>query len=297
MRNCLLLISAVLSIGSGAQTPVVADSVVCRVMEFLDQDSLQTKEQATLVYNNRGQLISETYFRFQETCLFYHVGYSVRYTYKDTLLVEKVLSVKQRNPSKYTYTHDEKGRVKTESKFVWVPDPGAVPGHRPGMPAENTTVSGKWNQVSYATITYDAKGRKISWDATRLHDGNENLEKWEYDDQNRVTTHQIYAHGKLAHKTDYTYYDGGYRYWEINYTSEGDLASDREQGDGYKSMIIHAVTLDKNGKIRTEELTSEKGDKQCSKTFYYDKDGRFMKTVTYDYLSGALITYVYKRAK
>jgi len=283
---CLLLFISVNIFGQ--------DSTVCHVMQFHEEDSADAKEELTIVYNNRGQVISETYGRFEENCLNYRIGYSVRYTYNDTLLTEKLVNEKQKSPVKYVYTHDEKGRVKTESKFVWITDPGATPVHRPGMADNANTVAGKWNQVGLAAISYDDKGRKVSYDATRLCDKNENLEKWEYDEQNRVATHQVFAHGKLVRKTDYTYFEGGYRCWEINYDAEGDLKNEMEEGQGYQAMIIHIYTLDKNGHVLSERITNEKGVEQCTLFYTYDRKWRVVRTVRHDNAGSGGTTHIYK---
>ncbi len=294
MRISLLILLFCFSTSAFAQPARVTqsggDSTICHVMQFFDEDSANAKEQLTIVYNHRGKVLSEKYIRFQRNCLFYWIGYSVRYYYTDTLLTEKIENEDQKAPIRFVYTHDEKGRVKTESKFKWIADPGATPVHRPGMPEEaTTTVAGKWNQIGIATISYDDKGRKIAWDATRLHDKKENLEKWEYDDQNRISSHQIYSRGKLTCKTDYMYYEGGYRCWDINYDSEGSLSHELEEGQGYQPTSIHAYTFDKAGRIGTEKLSNEKGTLQCTIYYSYDKSGRLARTVIYDALSG--ITY------
>ncbi len=272
------------------------DSTFCRVTQFVGTDSVNAKEELTIVYNARGQKISETYGRFEESCLSYLIGYSVRYTYNDTLIAEKIVAAKQESVRRYVYAYDEKGRVKTESKFVWVADPGATPGPRTATTQSNV-VNGKWNQVGLATISYDTKGRKTTWDASRLWDSNENMEKWEYDDQNRVTSHQVYGHGKLLRKTDYTYYDGGYRYWVIRYGQEGELLHENEQGQNYQSMIVHVVKLNKNGKIVSETLSGESGVLQCTLEYSYDKSGRLSRTKTYDASGGAMTTHVYNYQK
>lgn len=278
-------------------TVVAQDSTFCRVMQFSDEDSANAKEQLTIVYNQRGQVTSETYGRFEVNCLNYNIGYSVKYVYNDTLLVEKIESVKQESPYRYVYTYDELGRVKTESKFVWIIDPGATPVHRPGMPVETNVVGGKWNQVGLASISYDTKGRKILYDATRLSDRNENMEKWQYDDQNRITCHEVFGHGKLLRKTDYTYYEGGYRKWEVYYTADGDLKSEMEDGQGYQSIRITIYTLDKSGRILTEKLTTEKGIDQCIKYYWYDKQGRIIRTTCYDKVGIGMTTHVYNYPK
>jgi hypothetical protein len=259
-------------------------------MQFYDQDSTKAEEQLTLVYNSRGQIISESYGpRYYEHCLSIQVNYTVRYIYTDTLLTEKIVTGKQKNPERTVYAYNEQGRVKTESKFEWVPDPGAVQPHRPGMggvPEKNRdttrTVAGKWNQVSLAKITYDDKGRKITWDATRLHDENENMQKWEYDDQNRIASHSIYGHGKLKSKTDYTYTATGYRYWTVYYGQDGELKHENETGQDYRPMETHVVTLDKNGRIYNDKQVNGKGVQQCSTYYYYDNAGRIARTIFYD---------------
>jgi hypothetical protein len=123
------------------------------------------------------------------------------------------------------------------------------------------------------------------------------MEKWEYDDQNRVTTHQVFAHGKLTRKTDYTYFEGGYRCWEIHYDSEGDLKNEMEEGQGYQAMIIHVYSLDKSGHVLSEKITNEKGVAQCTTYFSYDKRWRIVRSMRYDNLSGGSTTHVYNYPK
>ncbi len=261
------------------------DSTTCVVTRYFDaRDTSKHEPDRKITFDNRGRIICEQSFstavEMDES--FYKTGDITRYVFSDSLLTEKVETPYQKNPVKTVYTYNEKGKCIRESKFVWEANYTAAP-VKPGMGQGAAVVSGKWNQVSEATITYDEKGRKIAWDASRLHNSSTNMYKWTYDDQNRVTSYQSFKRGgRLLEKIDYQYFDWGYRYWTINYSDDGTPRHELEKGQGYKSMLIHAVTVDKIGHVAEDKVTDETGKAHHSTKYFYDKKGRMEKEIEYN---------------
>lgn len=249
-----------------------------------------------ITFDSRGRIIYEASF-FSTTDRdpgFYVSGNNVRYVYKDSLLTEKVETEYNTNPVKSVYTYNEKGQCTRESRFVWEANHTAAP-IQPGGGQAAATVSGKWNQVTEATITYDQKGNKIMWDAGRLHNSSENMYKWMYDDQRRVTSFETYKRGgRIKKKTDYQYIESGYRYWNIEYSDDGTPRHELEKGQGYKPMWIHAITLDKSGKIIEDKISDETGQPGHTTKYYYDKKGRVAKEVRYNGRGEQDDLYIYK---
>lgn len=260
------------------------DSTTCVVFRHSGTDTSIKEIDRKITFDSRGRIIYEASF-FSTTERdpgFYVSGNNVRYVYKDSLLTEKVESDYNENPVKSVYSYNEKGQCTHESRFVWEPNHTAAP-VKPGGGQGVATVSGKWNQVSDANITYDLKGRKIMWDAGRLHNGSENMYKWTYDDQNRLTSYETYKRGgRITKKTDYTYTENGYRYWNIEYSDDGTPRHELEKGQGYSSMLVHVVTLDKSGRIIEDKISDETGKARHSMKYYYDNKGRVSKEIRYN---------------
>jgi hypothetical protein len=153
-------------------------------------------------------------------------------------------------------------------------------------------------QVSLATITYDDKGRRTQWDASRLHNSAETNVKWEYDDQNRVTSEKTaMRNGRIVRRTDYQYFDWGYRHWTINYDNEGNPRHELEAGQGYQPMIIHAVYIDKQGRVEKDVTSDEKSRPSGTTQYRYDAKGRVVREITQPAGNDPAITLVYKYSK
>jgi hypothetical protein len=272
------------------------DSTTCVVTRYFGTDTSSKEIYRKITFDSRGRIISEASF-YSATEVdegFYKTGHVTRYVFSDSLLTEKVETRYGENPLKSVYTYNEKGQCTHESGFSWEPNHTAAP-VKPGGGQGAATVSGKWNQVSDAVITYDQKGNKIMWDASRLHNSSENMYKWTYDEKGRVTSYETYKRGaRLIKKTDYQYVADGYRYWNIEYSDDGTPRHELEKGQGYRTLFIHAVTLNKASKMVEDKVSDESGKMRHSMKYWYDEKGRIEKEVKY-YHDGKLNdVYIYK---
>lgn len=267
------------------------DSTLCEVYRFTGKDSLAQMLIANQTLNSRGRIIHE--YRKENTSTGEAANenyFEERFTFRDTLITECV----QNNSgkiTKYVYEYDEQGRRFRESVFNWELD--QTQNFQQQATGRND-VKGKWVQVSLATIAYDAKGRKMQWDASRLHNTAETNVKWEYDDQNRVTSEKTtMRNGRIVRRTDYQYFDWGYRYWTINYDADGNPRHELEAGQGYQPMIIHAVSVNKAGRAEKDVTSDEKGITRGTVRYQYDAKGRIAREISQRSGQDDTITLVY----
>lgn len=275
------------------------DSTMCEVYRFFGKDSAAQALIARQTLNSRNKIIYEYFEEPSISAEGSNASYcEMRYTYKDTLMVERVEN-NSGAVTKYVYEYDQQGRRFRESvfnlEFNSTQGVQELPSPRGGIACG---FKGKWTQVSLATITYDVKGRKIQWDASRLHNTAETNIKWEYDDQNRVTSEKIaMRNGRIVHRTDYQYFDWGYRYWTINYDDEGNQRHELEAGQGYQPMIFHTVTFDKLGRIEKDVTSDEKSAQRGTTKYRYDAKGRIAREITEATGGQPDVTLIYKYSK
>lgn len=272
------------------------DSTTCMVYRFSGKDSASQTLVEKQTLNARNKIIYEYRKDYTTGGDASNESYSeARYTYTDTVITQCVQNNSGRI-TKHVYEYDQQGRRFRESIFNWELDQTQNFQQRPA-PGSND-LKGKWVQVSLANITYDAKGRKIQWDASRLHNSAETNVKWEYDDQNRVTCEKTaMRNGRIVHRTDYQYYDWGYRWWTISYDDEGTPRHELEAGQGYRPMIIHAVNTDKLGRITKDATNDEKSRPSGTTTYQYDAQGRIAREITQPPDAAPAVTYVYIYSK
>jgi hypothetical protein len=291
MRSLLLL---VFFCCTGALT--AQDSITCKVYQFFGTDSGAQEVAIKMVHNLRGQLTYKHVRNHstQGNTGFIENGSEYWYTYNDTFLTEVVHQAFNGTKTKTVYTY-ENARLIRESRFNWELNQAPQPYRPPGMPGVSNEPAGKWNQVTEARIAYDAKGRKISWDASRLHYEAVNLYKWEYNDDNKVATYQGFRRGgQVAWKQEYQYFEWGYRYWTAVYNESGEMRHELEPGQGHQPMIIHTVTLNKDGRIAEDKESDEKSNPRGSIVYSYDKTGRVLRDVCYNEKQEKAVTHIYQ---
>lgn len=295
MRNSLILFLLAITGSIIAQ-----DSTTCKVYQYYGTDSSVNPVVKWITFNAQGKIRYERVQNYaeQEITGFIENGSSFQYTYNDTMIAE-VTETHFNGPTiKRKYEYDIKGKRIRESIFIWEMNQSSGPMHYPvtvGAPADP---GGTWKQVSEARITYDDKGRKILWDASRLHNTAENMYKWEYDDQNRITSYQAYNRGgRLNWKNDYQYFDWGYRFWTIKYDVDGTPCHELEPGQGYQPMIFHTITYDKNGRVLEDKVSDEKSNSRGRSVYWYDWYGRKTRVVYYNSSQEQSVTHTYRYSK
>jgi YD repeat-containing protein len=216
------------------------------------------------------------------------------YSYTDTLLTGWKYHSSNGDSSRTEFQYDARGRLIRQSYFehkmlqgggtqrVMTPD---------GWREEPIR---RWEQTSLINYSYDDKGRKILYDATRLHYSAQNMYRWEYDEQGRIASQTSYSRGKITWKEDYQYFDWGYRYWRTWYDGEGNLRHEyAQETPQYYPLLFYHCTVDKQGRITEERVTDEKQKLQYRTVTTYDAKGRIAKTIRYNADNKRAVTHVY----
>lgn len=271
------------------------DSTTCVVYQFYETDSATRIIVNNLTLNSRNKVIYEKRRDIAGQNFSLEFWQETRNVYSDTVITE-VYTNFSGSKSKYVYEYDQLGRRYRESIFDWRMEQSQDFQHHSGPGSDN--LKGKWEQVSLATITYDQNGNKIQWDATRLHNTQETTIRWEYDEQNRVTSEKTFSrNGRKIHQKDYQYFEWGYRYWIINYDAEGNPRHELEGGQGYQPMIIHVVLLDSLGRIVKDATSDEKSTPRGTIKYSYDLRGRIVRQVNELPGDEPVVVQVYKYSK
>lgn len=212
------------------------------------------------------------------------------YFYNDTFLTKWIYVNGIGDSSRMEFTYDVTGRLTRQSqydlKFIMT---GPYTDEGP------TGSKRRWVQTSLVNFSYDQKGRKILYDATRLHYTPQNMYKWEYDDQNRVIRQESYSRGKLTWKEDYQYFDWGYRYWRTWFDLEGNMRHEfSPESPQYYPLLFFACKLDKQGRITEERITDEKQKLRGRTVTAYNSQGRIARTVNYNTEDKQAVTHIYE---
>jgi hypothetical protein len=267
-----------------------AQSSRCEVEQYIGIDSTNRKISKVITYTSTGLVASESWINWRETLSTGWGDGTFTYIYSDTLLQCSILVPKVGDSSKTIFEYNSAKQLIRESKYELKPIANTGP-IRPGDGAKNS-LGKRWEQTSEANIAYDDKGRKISYDATRLHTDRYDMYKWTYDDQNRITSQSAYVRGKIAWKKDYQYSATGYRYIFIQYDDEGTPRSELKDTPGYAPLYFYSITLDSKGRVSVQEITDESGKLVEKDVTFYNKEGRIARTHSYDD-RGALLIHKY----
>lgn len=263
----------------------------CEVKQFPGTDSLNATVAKIITYNSRGQMITEQFIGWKKN---EHEGLpdgTYTYFYNDTLLTKWVYGSASGDSSRMEFVYDATGKLTQQSLFEIKLIGGGGPYTDEPRPGQ---VNFRWVQTSIVNFSYDQKGRKILYDATRLHYTPQNMYKWEYDDQNRVVKQESYSRGKLTWKEDYQYFDWGYRYWRTWYDFEGNMRHEfSPETPQYYPLLFFACKLDKQGRIIEERIVNEKQLLQERTVTTYNTQGRMARTVNYNANDKPAVTHVY----
>ncbi|HTF05200.1 MAG TPA: hypothetical protein VK826_14325 [Bacteroidia bacterium] len=268
------------------------DNPRCEIWQYFGTDSVNKSLAQIITYNARGQMVTEQYIGWKTTMQEGTPDGTYTYIYNDTFLVKRIYSSETGDSSYTVYTYDG-GRLIRQSQFE-LKSVGNTGGQ---LQIDDGSGKSKgprrWEQTSDISFSYDAKGRKILYDASRLHFSTQNMYKWTYDDQNRVTQHQSYSRGKLTWQEDYQYFEGSYRYFRIWYDAEGNPRHENKESYSYYPLLFFTYTLDKQGRIIEEKITDENKNLHERTTTAYNKVDKIAKTVHYT-KDEQSVTHIYK---
>lgn len=214
------------------------------------------------------------------------------FVYTDTFLTKRDFGSDDGDSSRMEYGYGPSGKLIKQSYFELKSVNNGGGYIRPGDGA-NGNMGRRWEQTSEVNFVYDSKGRKITYDATRLHYTTQNMFKWEYDDQNRVTVQTSYSRGRITWREDYQYFNWGYRYWRIWYDDSGNPRHENKESYAYWPLYFYNVTLDKQGRIVEEKVTDESKRLHGRTTTAYNKLGKVLRTVYFNSTDEISITHNY----
>lgn len=268
------------------------DNPRCEVYQYFGTDSSSKTLAQIVKYNARGQMISQQYINWKDTDEVSTDNGTYTFIYSDTLLTKRFFGSDDGDSSRTEYVYDAYGKLIKQSFFELKSVSNGGGYIRPGDGA-NANMGRRWEQTSEVNFVYDSKGRKITYDATRLHYTTQNMFKWEYDDQNRVTVQTSYSRGRITWREDYQYFDWGYRYWRIWYDDSGNPRHENKESYAYWPLYFYNVTLDKQGRVVEEKITDESKRLHGRTTTLYNKPGKVLRTVYFNANDEISITHNY----
>lgn len=270
---------------------------VCEIWQFAGDDSTNKTLAKKITYNDRGQKIADFTNGYKTGAVMDADGSSV-YTYLDTLLVGWTAAYTNGDSSRMKLEYNDKGQLIRQSLFEREATLQEISDKYPGTIQLNTGPlnpnAGKWIQTSLVNYSYDSKGRKILYDASKLHYTSQNIYKWEYDDRGRVIKHQSFTGPKLIWQEDYQYFDWGYKYWRVWYDEGGNMRHENEYGSpGYWPLYIYNVKVDNKQREYQVFVTDEKQRMQEQTKTTYDEKDRVTRTEYYGPDNHVAITHIY----
>lgn len=214
------------------------------------------------------------------------------YVYSDTLLVKRFFGSEDGDSSRMEYVYDAKGKLSQQKLFELKAVSNSGGYIRPGDGA-NANMGRRWEQTSEVNFIYDSKGRKVTYDATRLHYTSQNMYTWEYDDQNRVTVQKSYSRGRITWREDYQYFEWGYRYWRIWYDEAGNPRNENKESYAYWPLLFFTYTVDANGRVIRENISDENKKLHGRTDYYYQKNGKLSRTEYFNEKDVLSVTHRY----
>lgn len=264
----------------------------CEVKQYFGTDSLNATVAKIMTYNSRGQMITEQFIGWKKNEQEGTSDGTYTYFYNDTFLIKWIYGDPNGDSSRMEFTYDVTGRLTQQSLFKLKLVGGGGPYTDDPRPVQ---VNLRWVQTSIVNFSYDQKGRKILYDATRLHYTPQNMYKWEYDDLNRVIKQESYSRGKLTWNEDYQYFDWGYRYWRTWYDFDGNMRHEfSPETPQYYPLLFFTYKLDKQRRIIEERITDEKQKLRGRTVTIYNAQGRIARTVNYNAEDKQAVTHIYE---
>ena len=268
---------------------------VCEIFQLEHSDSTNSRLACVKSYNARGQLVNEKFTGFRDGATVTPDG-EYFYTYSDTTLTGWLLVQSTGDSIKMKFEYNAAGQLARQSYFVRRALPTEGSKSDPNTIATGPAMqgAGTWMQTSLVNFSYDSKGRKILYDATRLHYSPQNMYKWEYDEQDRVVKQESYSRGRLTWKEDYQYFDWGYRYWRTWYDSEGNMRHEYDQESSqYWPLYFFTVKTDKQGRETEIRVTNEKQKLHERTEIFYGSNGKILRKKYYDASDQLILTHIY----
>jgi len=264
----------------------------CEIFQYFGNDSANQSLAQVIIYNERGQMISQQYINWKVSEAEGTENGTYTFVYSDTFLVKRYFGSEDGDSSRTEYVYDAKGKLSQQKLFELKTISNSGGYIRPGDGA-NANMGRRWEQTSEVNFIYDMKGRKITYDATRLHYTAQNMYTWEYDDKNRVTVQKSYSRGRVTWREDYQYFDWGYRYWRIWYDESGNPRNENKESYAYWPLLFFTYTVDAQGRVIRENISDENKKLHGRTDFYYQKNGKLLRTEYFNEKDVLSVTHRY----
>jgi len=271
----------------------------CKIYQFPGTDSLSQKLVSEEIYNDKGRITSYYYKGYKESSSVSNTDVKNFDFYRDTLLILSTSIDENGDSGKTIYSYNASGQLIKEEFFRYEKrlrsdvDKGYG---RPGgciVTAADYEKERTWKQTSEINFSYDSRGNKILYDATKLHFTSQNKYTWTYDDSNRVVTYNSYDGDRLIWTEHYSYYQGGYKFTRTWYNADGSETQFNKESWDYWPQYTFTYQLNARGQITEERVTNEKGEAISSETKSYNANGKIARTTKFDSKGKPEITHIY----
>lgn len=247
----------------------------CDIYQFFKNDTANTTIALMQTFNANGKVLSETYKGYEEDAVSGKSDGTYTYSYKDTFCITRTYSGISGDSTKTFYYYNNHGQLVRWELFT------------NGLSFEKDR---QWVKESEVFYSYDEKGRRVLYDATKLHFNTQNKYTWSYDSLGRIKSHHSYNNNELIWIEDYTYFDGGYSYATIWY--ENGQPTHRQRGED-PTVYTFSFLVDDNGHIVKETITNEKGEQISVKNTTYNPEGKIIKVVAVNGDNEPEVTHLY----
>ena len=263
----------------------------CDIYQYKGTDSLNKFISLTRLFNSSGQIVMETYKDYMRNASEGHLNRTYCYFYEDTLLVRRTSIDDEGDSTKISYYYNYKNqlikrdyytferRVKENVEWYVLSD-------------EDFEEERTWLQTSSIEYSYDEKGHKILYDATKLHYSIQNKYTWLYDSLGRVVEYYSFDNDRLIWLEEFTYFDDGYSFTRTWYDDQGNLRHLKEKWD-YSPQYTFTHKLNEKGQVIEKKVTDEKGEKGSKEITTYNSNGDIEKFTSYDSNEEPVITHIY----
>lgn len=238
----------------------------------------------TSTYYSDGKIASE-YHHLEST--YTREGTTRLYDYKNGELVQRRTVDTNLDSTKTIYIYDEKGLLIREDHYDYkkrIRDEVDKGLGRPGgciVYEEDYEVERSWEKRSVIHFKYDTKGRKIEYHAPTIHWSDQNKYTWIYDDNGEIIEHNSYDHDRLIWTEKFAYSESKYEMTRTWYDHNGDPKHLKEKWEYTPKLTFTFILNDDNREVE-KIVRTEKGELRSRKITMYDKEGRIIKTETYD---------------
>ena len=263
----------------------------CDIYQYKGTDSLNKFVSLKKIFNSSGQIIMETYKNYRRSASEGHQNRTYCYFYNDTLLVRRTSIDDKGDSTKILYYYNSNNKLITQEYYTFE-----------RRMKKNVTwdllsdddfeKERTWLKTSSIEYTYDEEGRKILYDATRLHYSSQNRYIWIYDSLGRVIKHYSFDNNCPTWLEKFTYFNDGYSFTRTWYDDKENPKHLNEKGE-YWPLYTFTHKLNEKGQVIERQVTNEKREKGGKEITSYNTNGDIEKFTSYNNNEEPEITHIY----